>query len=102
IPKRVIDYVNTGSTGVSVNFPAMQLCEQAGAHRLIHTHENKPGIMAKINEVFARHQINSLAQYLKTNEHIGYVITDVNEEYDKKVINDLKKLPHTVKFRMLY
>lgn len=102
IPKRVIDFVNTGSTGFSVNFPDIQLFELAGAHRFIHIHENKPGVMAKINEVFARHQINILAQYLKTNEHIGYVITDVNEEYDKKVINDLKKIPHTVKFRMLY
>lgn len=102
IPKRVIDFVNTGSTYFSVNFPDIQLFELAGAHRFIHIHENKPGIMAKINEVFARHHINILAQYLKTNDQIGYVITDVNEEYDKAVINDLKKIPHTVKFRMLY
>ncbi|HEY9560812.1 MAG TPA: HAD-IB family phosphatase [Anseongella sp.] len=102
IPKRVIDFVNTGSTYSSVNFPDIQLFELAGAHRFIHIHENKPGIMARINEVFARHQINILAQYLKTNDYIGYVITDVNAEYDKAVIDDLKKIPHTVKFRMLY
>ncbi|HYH55483.1 MAG TPA: ACT domain-containing protein, partial [Anseongella sp.] len=102
IPKRVIDFVNTGSTFFSVNFPDIQLFELAGAHRFIHIHENKPGIMAKINQVFARHNINILAQYLKTSEHIGYVITDVNAEYDKAVINDLKKIEHTVKFRVLY
>src|SRR3546814_19995536 len=86
IPKRVFDFVTTGSTYSSVNFPDIQLFELAGAHRFIHIHENKPGIMARINEVFARHQINILAQYLKTNDYIGYVITDVNAEYDKAEI----------------
>ncbi|MNH45218.1 D-3-phosphoglycerate dehydrogenase [compost metagenome] len=58
--------------------------------------------MAQINSVMAGHDINILAQYLKTNDQIGYVITDVNTEYDKKVIKALKKIEHTIKFRLLY
>src|SRR3546814_3875800 len=69
IPKRVIDFVNTGSTYSSVNFPDIQLFELAGAHRFIHIHENKPGIMARINEVFARHQINILRSEEHTSEY---------------------------------
>ncbi|UKJ07979.1 HAD-IB family phosphatase [Solitalea lacus] len=102
IPKRMADFINKGSSYLSTNFPNIQLLTQEKAHRLIHIHQNVPGIMAQINSVMASHGINILAQYLKTNEHIGYVITDVNTEYDKKVIKALKKIEHTIKFRLLY
>jgi len=52
--------------------------------------------------VLAKHQINILGQYLKTNEEIGYVITDIDKEYSKDVIADLKKIENTIKFRVLY
>ncbi|AFD09033.1 HAD-IB family phosphatase [Solitalea canadensis] len=102
IPKRMADFINKGSSYLSCNFPNIQLLKQEKAHRLIHIHHNVPGIMAQINSVMADHDINILAQYLKTNDQIGYVITDVNTEYDKKVIKALKKIEHTIKFRLLY
>jgi D-3-phosphoglycerate dehydrogenase / 2-oxoglutarate reductase len=102
VPGKIIDYVNTGNTSMSVNFPNLQLPVLENAHRLIHIHHNVPGILAQINSVLARHQINIVGQYLKTNEHIGYVITDVASEYDKEVVADLKNIGETIKFRMLY
>ncbi|MFN6945218.1 MAG: phosphoglycerate dehydrogenase [Cytophagaceae bacterium] len=102
VPNRIIDYINTGNTFQSVNFPNIQLPELNNAHRLIHLHENVPGILAQINNVLAKHHINILGQYLKTNEQVGYVITDINKQYDKDVINDLKSIKHTIKFRILY
>ena len=65
-------------------------------------HENVPGILAQINSILAGNRINILGQYLKTNEQIGYVITDVNKKYNKEVIEDLRSIPHTIKFRVLY
>ncbi len=102
LPKRLIDFINKGDTYLSTNFPNLQLQPQENAHRLIHIHHNIPGIMAQINQVFAKHELNILAQYLKTNAKIGYVITDVNAEYDKKILDELKKIKHTIKFRLLY
>lgn len=102
LPKRLIDFINKGDTYLSTNFPNIQLQPQANAHRLIHIHHNVPGMMAQINQVFAKHQLNILAQYLKTNAQIGYVITDVHTEYDQSVLNELKKIKHTIKFRLLY
>ncbi|MCU0449763.1 MAG: phosphoglycerate dehydrogenase [Bernardetiaceae bacterium] len=102
VPGKIIDYVNTGNTSMSVNFPNLQLPVLENAHRLIHIHQNVPGILAQINSVLAKHQINIVGQYLKTNEQIGYVITDVASEYDKEVIADLKNIGETIKFRMLY
>jgi len=102
VPQQIIRYVNTGSSMHSVNFPALRLPELTDAHRLIHVHENKPGILAQINNVFAENHINILGQYLKTNETVGYVITDIEKAHDKKIARDLKKIPHTIRFRVLY
>ncbi len=102
LPKRVIAFMNEGKTHTSCNFPDLQPPRISNAHRLIHIHKNVPGILAKINEVFARHNINIVAEFLVTNEQIGYVITDVNTGYDTEVLNQLKAIEHTIKFRLLY
>ena len=102
VPNRIMEYINTGNTYQSVNFPNIQLPELKNAHRLIHIHENVPGVLANINNVLAKNQVNILGQYLKTNEQIGYVITDIDKVYEKSVINDLKSISNTIKFRILY
>lgn len=102
VPSRIMEYINTGNTFQSVNFPNIQLPELNNAHRLIHLHENVPGILAQINNALAKHNINILGQYLKTNEHVGYVITDIDKGYNKDVIEDLRKINNTIKFRILY
>ena len=102
VPGKIIEFVNSGNSYYSVNFPNIQLPSFVNAHRLIHIHHNVPGILAKINAVFAVNNINIIGQYLKTNEQIGYVITDISKKYDPKVINELKEIDHTIKFRILY
>ncbi len=102
VPGKIMEYINTGSTTNSVNFPNLQLPVLQNAHRLIHIHQNRPGILAEINRILADHDINIEGQYLKTNETIGYVITDIDKRYDKAVIKDLKGLKGTIRFRVLY
>ncbi|HEY9117293.1 MAG TPA: phosphoglycerate dehydrogenase, partial [Roseivirga sp.] len=102
VPGKIMDYINTGNTALSVNFPNITLPKLLNAHRLIHIHANKPGILAKINKVLAEHDANIDGQYLKTNESVGYVITDINKAYDKDLIKALKNIEHTIKFRVLY
>jgi len=102
VPARLMEYINTGCTSNSVNLPNLTLPELENAHRLIHMHHNVPGILAKINQVLASHGINIAGQYLKTNEDIGYVITDINKEYNKEVISELRSIEQTIKFRILY
>jgi len=102
IPKRMVDFMNTGTTHLSTNFPNLQLPRIEKSHRLIHIHKNVPGIMAQINTIFAKHDINIVGQFLMTNSQIGYAITDINSEYDKELFKALKKIEHTIKFRVLY
>lgn len=102
VSERIVDYVNEGATLYSVNFPGVQLHKTRKAHRLIHIHENIPGMLAQLNHVFAAHKANILGQYLKTSEAIGYAITDIAASYREEILRDLREIPHTIKFRVLY
>lgn len=102
VPGKLIEYINTGNTFMSVNFPNIQLPVLENAHRLIHIHKNVSGILAQINNVLAGHHINIVGQYLKTSDKVGYVITDIDKAYNKDVIKDLKAIENTIKFRVLY
>lgn len=102
VPGKIIEYINTGSTTNSVNFPNITLPALSQAHRFIHIHKNEPGILAEINHILAEHGINIVGQYLKTNEEIGYVITDIDKNYQEDVVKDLKMIKGTIRFRVLY
>ncbi|RYD97919.1 MAG: phosphoglycerate dehydrogenase [Sphingobacteriales bacterium] len=102
VPAKFLEYINNGSTAGSVNFPEVQLPKLKDSHRMLHIHKNMPGIMAKLNQVFAKYQINIMGQYLKTNDKIGYVITDIEKCYTESFIEELRSIEGTVKFRMLF
>jgi D-3-phosphoglycerate dehydrogenase len=102
VSRALIDFINTGSSFTSVNFPNVALPDLRRAHRFIHIHANEPGVLAAINRVMAKNKVNILGQHLKTNEQIGYVITDVAKKYKPKIIEDLKRVPQTIHFRVLY
>lgn len=102
VARHIINYVNSGDSTQSVNLPNIQLPELKKAHRLFHLHKNMPGILAQINQVLAKHNINVLGQYLKTNERVGYVITDIDTKYNKEVINELGEIKNTIRFGVLY
>ncbi|MCB0581041.1 MAG: hypothetical protein KDD10_17240, partial [Phaeodactylibacter sp.] len=99
---KIIQYINTGSTSGSVNFPNVQLAAVKDAHRLLHIHHNVPNVLAQIDQILGRYNINILGQYLKTNEQIGYVITDVDQAYGQELLDELKQIEPTIWFRVLY
>ncbi|APQ15850.1 phosphoglycerate dehydrogenase [Maribacter hydrothermalis] len=102
VPNKIMDYINSGNTVDAVNFPNIRLPKQNKSHRFLHIHKNVPGIMAKINKVLAEYELNISSQYLSTDAEVGYVITDLDKEYNKDVIKALKKVENTIKFRVLY
>jgi D-3-phosphoglycerate dehydrogenase len=102
VPNKIMDYINSGNTVDAVNFPNIRLPKQNKSHRFLHIHKNVPGIMAKINKVLAEYELNISSQYLSTDNEVGYVITDLDKEYNKEVLKALKKVENTIKFRVLY
>ncbi len=102
VPNKIMGYINSGDTVDAVNFPNIRLPKQSNSHRFLHIHKNVPGVMARINEVLATYKMNITGQYLSTDNEVGYVISDLDKEYNKDVIKALKKVDHTIKFRVLY
>ncbi len=102
VSQKIINYINTGTTYGSVNLPEIQLPQFESAHRIMHIHENVKGILAQINTILTDSNSNILGQYLKTNEQLGYVITDIDNIYNPELEKKLKEIPNTIKYRILY
>lgn len=103
VPNRFLDFINKGSTQGAVNFPELHLSANSdNSNRIIHIHQNMPGILAKINQVFAQNEINILGQYLKTDENLGYVITDIASGYHSDLKKELMSIEGTIRYRELY
>jgi D-3-phosphoglycerate dehydrogenase len=102
VANQLTQFVDTGDTTLSVNFPEIALSSFTKSHRLLHIHENVPGVLAAINTIFSANKINIVGQYLKTNDSIGYVVTDVNRTYNQNLIEKLKAVKGTIRLRVLY
>jgi D-3-phosphoglycerate dehydrogenase len=102
VSSKLLNYLEKGGTLGSHTVPALSLPPQEGSHRILHIHENVPGVLGDINSQLSRHRINIVGQYLKTNDLIGYVVVDVDKQLSKKASQLLKEVPHTIKVRLLY
>ena len=102
VAEKLAHYSDNGTTTSSVNFPGVALPEHAGSHRLLHIHHNVPGIMSAINNVFSENNLNVSAQYLQTNDAIGYVVIDIDAEYSAVALNKLANIEGTVRSRVLF
>ncbi|MDC0086369.1 phosphoglycerate dehydrogenase, partial [Polaribacter sp.] len=98
VPNKMMAYINSGNTVDAVNFPNIRLPRQTKAHRFLHIHKNVPGIMAEINKVLAKFDMNITGQYLSTDDKVGYVISDLDKEYNQDVLNELRAVEGTIKF----
>ncbi|MBE1299233.1 MAG: phosphoglycerate dehydrogenase [Alteromonadaceae bacterium] len=99
---KIAKYSDNGSTLSAVNFPEVALPEHIGCSRLLHIHRNEPGVLNKINSAFAENNVNIAAQYLQTNENIGYVVIDVETDHAETALQELRAIPGTIKTRILH
>ena len=102
VSNKIIDYINNGSSFDSVNFPNIQLPKQGENRRFLHIHRNISGVMSEINNILSKHNLNIEGQYLKSSGEVSYLITDIDKDYDLSVIDELKNIEKTIKFRVLY
>lgn len=99
---KLAKYSDNGSTLSAVNFPEVSLPEHTGRSRLLHIHKNAPGVLTQINQTFAEKNINIAAQYLQTNESIGYVVIDVETDDAQEAFDQLTQISGTIKTRILH
>jgi D-3-phosphoglycerate dehydrogenase len=102
VSNKLFQYLEMGISLGSHTVPPLNLPPQEGTHRILHVHKNVPGVLSAINTQLSRNNINILAQYLKTNEEIGYVVLDVDKKISTHAFQLLKEVKETIKVRMLY
>jgi D-3-phosphoglycerate dehydrogenase len=102
VSNKLFNYLEKGISTGSHSIPALALPPQEGTHRILHIHNNVPGVLSEINTQLSKHKINILGQYLKTNDSIGYVVLDVDKGLSKNALELLRKVKATIKARMLY
>ncbi|HEX2628986.1 MAG TPA: phosphoglycerate dehydrogenase [Chitinophagaceae bacterium] len=102
VSNKLFNYLEKGITFGSHTVPALALPPQEGSHRILHIHNNVPGVLSEINTQLSKHNINILGQYLKTNEDIGYVVLDVDKQLSNRATQLLKEVKATIKVRALY
>ncbi|MFT4652532.1 MAG: D-3-phosphoglycerate dehydrogenase [Kangiellaceae bacterium] len=99
---KLVKYSDNGSTLSAVNFPEVSLPEHTNRSRLLHIHENRPGVLTQINQAFADKDINIAAQYLQTSENIGYVVVDIESKNEAEGLEQLANIQGTIKTRLLH
>ncbi|KPA53715.1 D-3-phosphoglycerate dehydrogenase [Photobacterium leiognathi subsp. mandapamensis] len=99
---KLVKYSDNGSTLSAVGFPEVSLPEHRGCSRLLHIHENRPGILNQITTIFASEGINIAAQFLQTGAEIGYVVIDVETERSQEALAKLKSIEGTIRARILH
>jgi len=99
---KLYQYLERGVSNGSLSIPTISLPPVDGAHRILHIHNNVPGVLSAINTVMSKNKINIVGQYLKTNEEIGYVVLDVDSKLSKTALALLKEVKETIRVRLLY
>ena len=102
VAEKLVRYSDNGTSITSVNFPEVALPSHPGMHRLLHIHENVPGVMSEINQVFAANNINICGQFLQTNDKVGYVVIDVSAEASELALEKVQQVKGTIRARILF
>jgi len=102
VAEKLVKYSDNGTSTSSVNFPEVALPAHPGKHRLLHIHRNVPGVLSEINRIFSDNAINVSAQYLQTNEKIGYVVIDIDAASSDLALDKLAHVPATLRSRVLF
>ncbi|MEH6669378.1 phosphoglycerate dehydrogenase [Halopseudomonas sp.] len=102
VAEKLVRYSDNGTSITSVNFPEVALPSHPGMHRLLHIHQNVPGVMSEINRVFAENNINICGQFLQTNEKVGYVVIDVSADASELALEKVQQVKGTIRARVLF
>ncbi len=104
VARKLVEYSDVGSTLGAVNFPQVQLPPRPNGTRFIHVHENRPGILNNLNEVFSARSLNIVGEFLQTHGDTGYVVIEAEGagQIADEILDALRQIPGTIRARLLY
>jgi D-3-phosphoglycerate dehydrogenase len=102
VAEKLVHYSDTGSSIGATNFVQISLQPNRNVQRFLHIHKNEPGVLKEVNYVFTSKGVNIAAEYLQTDNDIGYVIIDTDSKLDSSILQNLKSIEGTIRVRMLF
>eukprot|EP01063_Lacrimia_lanifica_P019857 TRINITY_DN27263_c0_g1_i1.p1 TRINITY_DN27263_c0_g1~~TRINITY_DN27263_c0_g1_i1.p1 ORF type:complete len:436 (+),score=230.08 TRINITY_DN27263_c0_g1_i1:65-1372(+) len=99
---KMANFINKGDTDGAVNFPNITPpALKSGRHRIANVHKNVPGVLRQINNVLGDAG-NVAFQTVQTEEHIGYLIVDVDSAVSDTVLNSIRDLTESERTRRIF
>jgi D-3-phosphoglycerate dehydrogenase len=95
-------FLKIGSSSGAVNFPNVDLPVKQGTSRILNVHRNEPGVLGEINGIISKAGANIEAQFLSTDEKIGYLVMDVHSSHAEHLATDISKLNRSIRTRVVY
>ena len=105
VARKLVDYSDVGATVGAVNFPQVQIPVRANGTRFIHVQRNVPGMLRRLNDVFANRQVNIAAQNYHTDGEVGYAVIEadgVSSTEARDILREIRALDGTIRARLLY
>ncbi len=104
VARKIVEYSDVGSTLGAVNFPQVQLQPRPSGTRFIHVQRNVPGMLRRLNDVFASRNLNIAAQNYQTDGEVGYVVMEADPigEVAREILEEIRQLDGTIRARLLY
>jgi D-3-phosphoglycerate dehydrogenase len=99
VANKLLGFVTAGGTALSVNLPEVAASSPPAAFRMGYLHDNVPGVLASINQLFADAGANVVGQSLSTRGERGYVVTDTDVAPSDAALATLRQSPQTVWLR---
>jgi D-3-phosphoglycerate dehydrogenase len=98
---KLIGYLRSGATALSVNIPDAALPRIPGTTRLLVLHRNVPGALAHLTSLLGARGLNIEQQVLATAGTVGYAVTDVNGVPGEDLVAALTAMPETIRVDVL-
>ncbi len=95
-------FLQIGSTSGAVNFPNVTLSPGKNVKRILNIHRNEPGVLGEINGIISKSGANIQAQYLATDEKVGYMVMDLETDQVDPILQQINALKRTLRTRWLY
>ncbi|KAK1782607.1 D-3-phosphoglycerate dehydrogenase [Copromyces sp. CBS 386.78] len=103
----LVRYINQGVTTGSVNVPEVTMrsltLDEPNHARVIYIHRNVPGVLRKVNEILAEHNVDK--QISDSKGDIAYLmadVSDVKQDDIKNIRDSLDSLSSRILTRILY
>jgi D-3-phosphoglycerate dehydrogenase len=104
VARKLVDWSDIGATVGAVNFPQVQLPARPAGTRFMHVHQNRPGMLNRLNTLFSNRGLNIAAEYLQTEGDVGYVVieADAADDFADDVLAEMRAIDGTIRCRLLY